>query len=74
MPVITIPKKFAGKDDLVVIPRREYEEFLELKKLIPVVKPTREEKRIIQRGEREIQRGQYTAWAKIKHELARRRN
>ena len=33
MVTITILKKLAKKDDLVVIPRKEYEEFLQLKKI-----------------------------------------
>lgn len=72
MDVITIPKKLAQKDDLVVVPRKEYEELLELKKIIPVVKPSREEMRIIQRGEREIREGKYVEWATLKRKLAYR--
>ncbi|MBU3926074.1 hypothetical protein KJ763_02815 [Patescibacteria group bacterium] len=32
MATITIPKNLIKNDDLVVIPRKEYEEFLEIKK------------------------------------------
>jgi hypothetical protein len=32
MAVITIPKNLIKDDDLVIIPRKEYEEFLEIKK------------------------------------------
>jgi len=32
MNTITIPKKIAEKDDLVVLPKREYQALLELKK------------------------------------------
>jgi len=32
MPTITIPKELAKKDDLVVISRQEYEEFLRTRK------------------------------------------
>ena len=31
MPTITIPKKLIKNNDLVIIPRKEYEEYLELK-------------------------------------------
>lgn len=32
MATITIPKNLIKSDDLVIIPRKEYEEFLEIKK------------------------------------------
>lgn len=74
MNIITIPKKLAQKGDLVVIPRKEYEEFLTLKKIIPVVKATKEEMRAIRRGEREIAKGEYVTLEQLKRELERRRN
>ena len=74
MNVVTIPKKLAEKGDLVVIPREEYEELSVFKKFIPVVKPTREEMRVIRRGEREIKEGKYVEWRKLKKGLARSRN
>jgi hypothetical protein len=74
MQIITIPKKLAEKGDLVVIPRREYEEFLELRRVVPVVKSTKEESRIIRRAEREIRDGEYKPWTVVKHELERRHN
>lgn len=33
MDIITIPKKLINNDDLVIIPRKEYEQFLHLKKV-----------------------------------------
>lgn len=36
MNIITIPKKLAEKDDLVVIPKREYQEFFLWKSAIKV--------------------------------------
>lgn len=35
MDTVTIPKKITKGEDLVVIPRREYEEFLRISKMIP---------------------------------------
>lgn len=67
--VITIPR-----GDFVVIPRQEYEELTELKKWIPVVKPTDEELRVIRRGRREIERGEYVPWSTVKNELEHRLN
>lgn len=72
MNIITIPKKLAQKGDLVVIPRKEYEELIILRALIPVEEPSREEMRMIRRGEKEIREGKYTPWSKIRHELDRR--
>jgi len=66
--VITIPR-----GEFVIIPKKEYEEFLELKKMIPIVKPTRLEIRAIERGRKEIKRGKYVEWERIKQELARNR-
>lgn len=67
--VITIPK-----GDFVIVPRKEYEELSELKKWIPVVKPTRAELRAIRRGEQEIERGEYVSWSTVKHDLEHRLN
>lgn len=68
-----IPKELAQKEDLVIIPRSEYEEFLALKRVIPTVKPTKAELRIIRRGEREFREGKYAEWNEVKRNLARRR-
>ena len=69
MSVIIIPKQLAKKDDLVVISKSEYIEFLRLRGLIKEVKPTKEEFKIIAQGEREIKIGKYESWDKVKHEL-----
>ena len=70
MDVVTIPRNLVQEDDLVVIPRREYEEFLELKKVIPIVKATPSELRAIRRSEKEIREGKYISWHELKRELA----
>ena len=69
MPIITIPKQLNGKDELVVIPKSEYVEFLKLRSLVKEVKPTKEELKIIAQGKREIKMGKYESWDKVKHEL-----
>ena len=74
MSVITIPKKLTEKGDLVIIPRQEYERLLGLKKVFPVVKPSKEEMRAIRRGEREIAKGEYITLEQLKRELERSRN
>ena len=74
MNIITIPKKMAQRGDLIVIPRQEYERLLRLKKVFPVVKPSKEEMRAIRRGEREIAKGEYITLEQLKRELERSRN
>ena len=70
MNIITIPKKLAQKDDLVVIPRKEYEALIHQRpKVIPVVKLTIAEKRAIARSERELARGEYVTLEELEYEL-----
>ena len=66
---ITIPKELAKKGGLVVIPRSEYEEYLRLKKIVPVVKANRSEKKAIREGRKEIQVGKYLTLQQLKDEL-----
>lgn len=56
MNTVTIPKKMASRDDLIVIPRREYEALLELKKFREF-KPTASQKQALVRAEHNFQRG-----------------
>ena len=56
MKTITIPKKLANRDDLVVIPRKEYEALLELKK-IKEFTPTPAQKRALARVESNFRKG-----------------
>ncbi len=69
MSVITIPKQLAQKDDLVVIPKSEYLEFLRLRGLIKEVKPTKVELKAIERGRRAITRGDFVTLDALKKEL-----
>lgn len=71
MNVITIPKKLAQKEDLVVMPRSEYEALLQKQpRVIPVVKLTLADKRAIARSKREFARGEYITLTQLTHELA----
>lgn len=70
MNTITIPRSLIKNDDLVVIPRKEYNSLLELKKVIAIVKATKSELAAVKRGEREIKRGDFAFWSKLKHDLA----
>ncbi len=67
--VITIPKQLFKKGELVIVPRFEYEEYLNLKKIIPVIKASLSEKRAIREGRKEIQKGQYLTLKQLKNEL-----
>ena len=50
MITVTIPKKLASKDDLVVIPRKEYEALVALKRLKEFA-PTATQKKALLRAE-----------------------
>ncbi|MBI2052101.1 MAG: hypothetical protein HYT38_00275 [Candidatus Sungbacteria bacterium] len=62
--------------DFVTIPRETYEEFLVWQKVknVKEVKPTKEDLRIIKRGEKNIRAGNYVSWGQLKNELAYSRN
>jgi len=67
--VITIPKKLAKKGELVIIPRSEYEEYLNFKKIIPIIKANPAEKKAIREGRKEIKQGRYLTLKQLKNEL-----
>ena len=54
--VTIIPKELAGRDDLVIIPRQEYEKLLELRKVLEF-KPTALQKRALVQAERNLLKG-----------------
>jgi len=56
MATITIPKKLAQKGDLVVIPRREYESLVRLRKM-KEFSPTLAQKRALLRAEANLKKG-----------------
>ena len=63
--------KQVQKSGLVVIPRREYREFLDFKtRNIPVYKATKAELQSLARAEKEIAQGKFTPWEEVKNELA----
>lgn len=67
MSTITIPKKIAGKDDLVIIPRKEYEALLEFRKLKEFT-PTATQKKALLRAENNFRRGKTFSY----HELIKK--
>lgn len=56
MNTITIPKKIASQNDLIVIPRKEYEALLELKKF-KEFSPTSAQKKALARAEQNFRKG-----------------
>lgn len=70
MNVITIPKKFNKSDDLIVLPRSDYEKLLRKQRIIPVVKLTASEKRALRRGREEMKRGDYITLEELEYGLA----
>ncbi|MDP3947395.1 MAG: hypothetical protein Q8Q41_01735 [bacterium] len=56
MAIITIPKKMGLRDDLIVIPRREYEALIELKKFKEFT-PTVAQKKALVRAEKNFRSG-----------------
>lgn len=70
MTTITIPKELVKKgEELVIIPREEYDRFLALERSIPTFKPTRSEFLAIRRGRKDMKEGKYIEWRQLKHEL-----
>lgn len=67
--VITIPKQLFKKGELVIVPRFEYEEYLNLKKIIPIIKASAAEKKAIREGRNEVKKGQYSTLKQLKNKL-----
>lgn len=71
--VLTIPdpKAFSRADELVLVPKKEYQKLLEKQpKLILVEKLTASEKKAILRSRKELARGEYVTLDELIHELA----
>jgi len=68
MNTITIPKKLANKDDLVVIPRKEYEKLLE-RRVVPVFNATMKEKKDLARARENRVKGNFLTIYELKQKL-----
>jgi len=66
---IAIPKELSKNEDLMVIPRSDYEEFLRLKEIIPLVESTLSERKAIKEAKKEIKQGKYLTLNQLKNEL-----
>ncbi|MBI2676750.1 MAG: hypothetical protein HYX21_02260 [Candidatus Yanofskybacteria bacterium] len=68
MPTPAITKKLTQKGDFVIIPRKEYEEFLKFNSR-PVYKPTKTESRMIKRAREDFKKGNYITLEELKKKL-----
>jgi len=72
MTTITIPKKNTKAEELIAIPREEYEELLDLKKSVKAIKeftPTAAQKKDLAEARKEYERGEYVTLEQLEHEL-----
>jgi len=70
MTTITIPTKLAKiKEELVAVPRKEYEEFLSWQKNIRDFIPTAAEKKSLKRARTNLSKREYTDLKSLKYEL-----
>jgi len=68
MVTITIPKKITKGEELVVIPRKDYEKLLELKK-IPEFQPTTAQKKALIRARKNRKEGNFLTFNELKQRL-----
>ena len=72
MATITIPKNLIKNDDLVIIPRKEYEEFYQWKetaKLFKTFTPTVAQKRDLARARKNRAQGNFLTINELKRKL-----
>ena len=65
---VTIPKKLAQKGDLVVIPRKEYESLMRLKKMNEF-SPTAAQKKALVRAEANLKKGKTLSFDELSRKL-----
>ena len=68
MNTITIPKKLAGRGDLMVIPKSEYEALVKLKK-IKEFTPTNSQKKALAQAERNFRLGKTFSYNELVRKL-----
>lgn len=70
MSIITIPKKMTAKDDLVVLPRKEYEALLRLRpRMITEVVMTQPQKLALQKARKNLAQGKSLTLNELKRKL-----
>lgn len=68
MATVTIPKKITKGEELVIIPRKDYEKLLELKK-IPEFRPTIVQKKALIKARRNKKKGNFLTFNELKNKL-----
>lgn len=68
MNTITIPKKLAQNDDLIVVPKKEYEALIELKAIKEFV-PTKAQKRALIKAEANLKSGKTMSYNELVQKL-----
>lgn len=71
MTTITIPKKLIKNDDLIIIPRKEYEKILDFrfKKIEKEVELTSVQKRTLIQARKNLSKGQFLTMYELKQKL-----
>lgn len=69
MNTITIPKKLAKTGDLIVLPRREYDTLLLLRRRLNEFSPTVAQKRALLRAENNLRRGKTLSYNELRKKL-----
>ena len=71
MSTITIPKRMAAQDDLLIVPRKEYEDLLRrcLKKAPEAIALTPTQKRKLAHARKNMARGNYLTINELEHKL-----
>lgn len=68
--LVTIPKNIAKMGELVILPRKTYEELVGLKKkMASIFKPTELELRALEKGRKDFKNGNFIEWMKLRDEL-----
>ncbi len=70
MTTMTIPKAFLASDDLIVMPRKEYEALKS--RVVPEYAPSPAERRAIARARKNFREGKTISLAQLERDLARR--
>jgi hypothetical protein len=72
MATITIPRKITKGEELIIVPRKEYEEFSQWRGVIKTFKtfsPTPAQKRALREAREDYKKGKYVSLNELKRQL-----
>lgn len=75
--IVLVPdsKTLSRKDELILIPKKEYQKLLERQpKIIPTVKLSPKERKAIAKSEKEFSQGKYISLEELEYELVHSRS